>query len=445
MDNSSNIGVLICFIYETSKFYGSFGTRRKAVLLFIFLLLMLFHVHGRRHYRGSDLRDKLDRRRSPPRSYSPKRDVRRRHESYGDSPRSLGRNGKRRKKQQGDGHSDYSGSVRFSEGTEDKVKDLRRASAESQDFHDEQLRKLESEISLLDEHKHRLEDYLDERIKETDILNTTIQELELRLRQEEEESRRIFSKIKKFTKVYSRQLRVEDELKRSRAELQRMREQLMLDSSRLADEEDPGINTSDEEIAGDNLRSQRNEIASNASLSKKRSRVNDEVDELTLQAANSSKGEVTLAGKSRMENLSRWNPVSNTTNSKKAETNANEKHVSRSVIDEYNSKAPKHVSSDMAVLSKSRVSESGVLFPSTSMAARASNDLVDAIEAEDKVDMLTTPSGTEHEVGSKVSILPFPPPPPPPIPENAYTEHKGNDEIVDIDGTEEELAEVDIV
>lgn len=46
---------------------------------------------------------------------------------------------KRRKKEHLDGQSDYSGSLRFSEGTEDRVKDSRQISSESKDILNDQV------------------------------------------------------------------------------------------------------------------------------------------------------------------------------------------------------------------------------------------------------------------------------------------------------------------
>ena len=49
---------------------------------------------------------------------------------------------KRRKKQHIDGESEFSGSLRLFEGTEDKMKEPRRASFEPKDLLDEQVLKL---------------------------------------------------------------------------------------------------------------------------------------------------------------------------------------------------------------------------------------------------------------------------------------------------------------
>ncbi|KAL3509664.1 hypothetical protein ACH5RR_029065 [Cinchona calisaya] len=397
--------------------------------------------NGRRDYRGSDLRERLDRRRSPLHRYSPGNDERGRRGSHGDSPQGQDDMRKHRKKHV-EGESDFSGSLRKSEGTEDKIKDSRRVSSESKDFLDEQLRKALSDFNNLEDHRRELEIYLEEKIQEANTLNLKINELEMQLSQEKEESKRITAKIKKFVKAYNRQMRLEDELKRSHSQVQKLGEQLSLDFSRPgATEEDEGYKT-DGESAGNHV-SPRNELQKNASPSKKRPRAHSEVDVISNQV--NPKKDRGMMGKFRSEKLSRWDAHSKS--DQKAEVNSTGKEVSRPLADEYKSKKAKSSSSGFSLFDKSKVTESGLVLPSTGMAAHAMDDVVDIVETEEKFEGIGTVIGTEKEVVFKIPSFPFPPPPPPPPPppQNAYALYKGDDQNVDIDGIEEETVDVDIV
>ncbi|XP_027063912.1 zinc finger CCCH domain-containing protein 13-like isoform X1 [Coffea arabica] len=398
--------------------------------------------NGRRDNRVSDLRDRLDRRRSPPHRYSPGRDAQGKHASHGDSPR--GREGmrKRRKKQHIDGESEFSGSLRLFEGTEDKMKEPRRASFEPKDLLDEQLRKAQSEFKILEDHKRELENYLEERNLEANRITSKIQELEMQLSQEKEESERVASKIKKFIKAYNRQMRLEDELKRSQTQVQKLCDQLSLDLSRSgAMEEDPGIKNRSYEGSGNDV-SPKVELQKNISPSNKRPRVHSEVDDMSNQVI-SRKDQGLVMGKVRLEKMSRWNPQSK--NYKKAEISSTGKNASRPLADEYKSKKAKTSSADISVFDKSKVSESGLALPSTSMAAHAIDDVADIVETEEKFEGTGNLITDEKEAAFKIPPSPLPPPPPPPIPQNAHVQYQGDDENVDIDGTEEETVEVDVV
>ncbi|EPS70941.1 hypothetical protein M569_03818, partial [Genlisea aurea] len=87
---------------------------------------------GRQDPRGGrDLRERLDRRRSPSTNSLERGDSRGLHSSRGDSPRSSGRRVDResRKRKQFDGHSDHSGKI--SDGNDDHIKDGRRAASDA--------------------------------------------------------------------------------------------------------------------------------------------------------------------------------------------------------------------------------------------------------------------------------------------------------------------------
>lgn len=65
-----------------------------------------------------------------------------------------------------------------------------------------------------------------------------------------------------------------------------------------------------------------------------------------------------------------------------------------------------------------KVSESGLLLPSTSTAAHVVDEV---IEIDEKFEVVGNSSArVEKEVEYEVRGLPFPLPPPPPLPQNAY-------------------------
>ncbi|KAJ0113526.1 hypothetical protein Patl1_02061 [Pistacia atlantica] len=186
--------------------------------------LSAFTVAGRRDYRVSDLRDKLDRRLSPQRRYSPGSDAGGRHTFHGLSPsRSLEKESdrKRRRKQHIDGQNDSSGSLKILDGIGDRVKDRKFTSSGSKIILQEQLKEVQSDIGTLELQKHQLEVsqspsgccYLsiinnkillflmidvDEKVQEADILSSRIKELQTQLNKEKEECKRSQARLQKL-------------------------------------------------------------------------------------------------------------------------------------------------------------------------------------------------------------------------------------------------------
>ncbi|GFZ05536.1 hypothetical protein Acr_17g0011080 [Actinidia rufa] len=377
---------------------------------------------GRRDYRGSDLRGKLDRRRSPIRRYSPVRDARGRHTLRGYSPTSsLGKRSlypsdrKRRKKQQLDGQSDFSGSLRVSDDTEDGSRDKKLASSDSKGVLEEQLRQVQSGIDSLNNGKCQLEMYLEESVQEVDCLTSRIQELEVQLCQEKEEC------------------------KRSHDRLQKLGDQLGAEVTRPdANEEDSSINIlSDGETNG-------NKLQKDASPKQKRLRMNVEAAE-ELRSTNLMKGEGTLLGTIKLGKHSRrnvQNVQSNNNREVELEDNGSNNHRIQAIEDR-----PKQggiVFTNVLSAEKFKGSEPDFLLPPTSIAAHAVDDVLETNEVED-LDVVGTAAAT-IEKGSKHGFqgLPFLPPPPP-VPQNAYTQYRGEDENVDVEALEEEMVDVDIV
>ncbi|XP_050248056.1 zinc finger CCCH domain-containing protein 13 isoform X2 [Quercus robur] len=405
---------------------------------------------GRRDYQGSDLRDKLARRHSPSRRYSPVRDARGRQMLREfSSSRSLER---KRKKQGFDGQGDFSGSLRMLEGTEDRVKEGKIMSTDSRDVLEEQqisvlicgnhvqLKKVQSDVNILDRRKFQLGVDLEESTQEADSLTSRIQELEAQLLKEKEEHKRITSKIKKFVKARSRYSRIQDELKRSQVRLQKLGDQLGSDISRNGANEEDSINIlSDGENIVSPVTSPHNELQNDASPGKKRLCVNLYPSEEPKQGGHLDK---TI----RFKKLSRWNV-------QPAQSNRNEIELMKKAVNdgidsprplanEGKHKRGKTVPTSIISADKTKGLESALVVPSTSMAGHV---LEEEVEIElDKIEVVkTADTGIEKEPAYEIIGVPLPLPPPPPIHQNNYSLHEGDDENVDVDGLE--MVHVDIV
>ncbi|KAI8006977.1 Zinc finger CCCH domain-containing protein 13 [Camellia lanceoleosa] len=408
---------------------------------------------GRRDYRNSDLRDKIDRRHSPPRRYSPERDTRGRHTLRGYSPTSSpGKRSdrKRRKKHQLDGQSDFSGSAKISDGSDDRIRHRKLTSSDSKGVLGEQLSQVQTEINMLNSHKGQLEIYLEESVQEVDCLNSRIQELEMQLCQEKEECKRITSKIKKFVKAHNRYSRLQDELKRSHDRLQKLGDHLGSDAARLGANEDSSINIlSDGETTGNHAMSPPNQLQKNVSPNKRRLQMNVEAAD-ELKSANLMKGEGTMMGTIRLQKNSRWNMQHfQYNNNKEAEIEDNGNNNRRTLANEDMPKRGKNLFTNVSSAEKFKGSEPGLILPPTSMAAHAVDEVLETIEVED-LEVVETASAGVHKGGtSGIPGLPFPlpppPPPPRPVPQNGYSQYQGEDENVDVEALEEEMVDVDIV
>ncbi|KVH96610.1 Zinc finger, CCCH-type [Cynara cardunculus var. scolymus] len=430
-------------------------SQSKANLPLLFMLEMMVPnqlkhsvcVAGRRDYHGSDLRDKLGRRHSPSRRNFLDTDATDRRPFRGhDSPRS-GKNSdwNHKKRQQFDGESDFSGSLRMSDGAKDQAKDRKPTSLEFKNAHDEQLKQLKSEVDMLEDDKQHLEIYLEERVQEADSLNSKINELEMQLSSEKDEYKRISSKIRKFVKAYNHHSKIQDELKRqvsvsmSEARLQKLGEHLGSDVRTATNEEDVNINIlSEEEMLGNHLTGPRIKQHNDASPSKKRLRVRAYED--LKQAENVTKGEGLSTGRARFEKHSRWDPdLTQFKDSKEIGRDINGISNGRSLLNEGKPKHSMFTSSPLA--DKLKDSKSGLDFPITGIAAHAADELVDVVELDEKFEEEET-----YYMRGEKGQLPLPPPPPPPPPpsvlQKAYLQYKEKDENADVD---DEMVDVDIV
>ncbi|MFS8031308.1 putative transcription factor C3H family [Helianthus anomalus] len=412
-----------------------------------------FNNNARRDHRAGDLRDKLGRQWSPPRRNSLERDSR--------DPLPSPRYGKRsdwghRKRQHFDGENDSSGSLRLADGVERHARDRKPVSPEFDDIHDEQLKQLQSEIDMLEDHKQQLQIYLEESTQEAESLNSKIEELEMQLSTEKEECKRISSKIRKFVKANNRHTRLQEELKRSQSRLQRLGDQLGSDARVAAIEDDTNISIlSDEETMGNLLMSPKIHKASptknetfgnrlmvprkdeyNASPSKKRMRTRIvEADERSKQG--SATGERASFGNMRSERHSRWVPhlaeTKNTENNGTSSTKPLGSDGKRRPIRRNSNLSPPP--------SRNRYKD----LKATRMAANAVDEVVEVDELNEKLEAQET--STRVEGGStKHEITALPPPPPLPMAPNAYLQYKGENETLDAvnDIDEDEMLDVDI-
>ncbi|XAR68084.1 hypothetical protein NMG60_11003090 [Bertholletia excelsa] len=413
---------------ELRRFSGSFG--------------------GRRDYRSSDLRDKLERRRSPLRRYSPGRYTRGPRTSHGYSPtNSVGKRSdrKRRRKQQFDGQSDLSGGEKVLDGTDGQIRDRKLTSSDSKGVLEEQLRQVHSDIKMLDNHKCQLEIYLEERVQEVDCLTSRIEELETQLYQEREEQKRITSKIKKFIKAYNQYTRLQDELKRSHDQLQKLGDELGSDANKLgANEEDSNINIlSDGETTGNHTLTLLNHLQKNASPAKKRLRINVESAE-DSKTANLAKSEGTIQEISRVGKYSRWSVRhAECNNHKGVDPGENGNNDQKALSIEDNRRKGK--TGNLFSMEKTKVSEQVSMLPLTSMAAHAMDEALETVDMEDDLEVAETASaGVEKGTANGATGLLFPLPPPPPVRQNAYSQYQGDDENVDVEAVEETV-DVDII
>ncbi|KAG6404847.1 hypothetical protein SASPL_132423 [Salvia splendens] len=105
---------------------------------------------------------------------------------------------------------------------------------------DDQLRETYAEIRRLEDDKQRLQMYLEDKDKEASSLTFEIHELEMQLSEEKKEGNRFKTKVKKFIEAHNCHLRLQDELKRSEAQLQNLVEHLDSDVGE-GSEDDPNI------------------------------------------------------------------------------------------------------------------------------------------------------------------------------------------------------------
>ncbi|KAG8642327.1 zinc finger CCCH domain-containing protein 13 isoform X2 [Manihot esculenta] len=412
---------------------------------------LIFPCDGKRDRRGGDLRDKLDKRLSPHRRISPGRNTRSQHTFHGaSSSRSLekSRDRKRRKKQHFDGQSDLSGSLKSLDGAKDWDKIRKSTSTDSVIVLKKQLIEVQSEIDMLDQQKSHLKTLEEEKVEEAEILTSRILELDSQLSKEKEEYRRTISKIKKFVKTHKRYVRAQEDLKRSQIRLQRLGDHLGSDTATGGNEEDSSINiVSDGDAPGYHAVCPQNEVQNNYSPGKKVLFVKHDTAEELAKCGNLTNGGVYHTGPTRLRKRSQFNAhAMQSAINKEVEMLDSGDYGHQPTTNESKQKRGKSISASIQSADKPKGSGLGLPAPSTSMAAHAIDELVE-IEAEENIEVVETASGKIDKGASTCGVrrLPFLLPPPLPVPRNTYSQHKGKDENVDVEGLEEEMVEVDIV
>ncbi|KAH9793056.1 zinc finger CCCH domain-containing protein 13 [Citrus sinensis] len=383
--------------------------------------------HGGPDYRVGDLRDKLDRRLSPQKIYSPGRDTRGRNRFRGLSPSRSPENKsdrKRWKKQHLDGPREFSASLKISDGIDDRVKERKFTPSDSKVVLLEQLKEVQLDINVLEDRKLQLETNEEEKGQEADILSSRIKELETQLQKEKEES------------------------KRSQARLQKLGYHLGLDATKVGgNEEDSSINImSDEETTNYHLVDPQNEKQTIPSPNKKKLHVdrdttNGFVPEVTSVLvsldfrspilflilfnaaslgvlANLTKDGGRVAESVHLKEVSRWN---------QHPTNHG------SVADESKLKGKNVSTSWFSAQAKNVRSANALALPSTGIAAHVNDEEIEVeVEQIEEIDMAS--AGTGKGATYMAKGLQFRLPPPLPIPRNAYIERVGDNENVDVVG-----------
>ncbi|KAG1365365.1 Zinc finger CCCH domain-containing protein 13 [Cocos nucifera] len=417
---------------------------------------------GRREYRNGNLRGKLDRRHSPHRRYSPVRDARGHHSyhshksishdrgsSHSRSP--IKRSERRyRKKQRMDGESDVSGSFKISDGSEDIKKGDKVSFYNEKIDLNEQLKQIQLDIEMLDDHKSQLEIFLEEKVDEAQKLSSRIEDLESKLNKEQEDCKRITVKIKKFTKAHRHYMKALEEMKRSQARLQKLGNQLSLDTLKTsANEEESSVNVvSDAEPNddGDNQISSKNDLLqSNVSLAKRRSFVDPATSEEAKMGNSRKRGRYsdTIAKSEKLIKSEGPAPPNSEHNSKGTDTTKTVLINNMSLTDDYKHKQGKLDSATTALLDKVKGSESRCSLPSTSMAAHAVDELIEAIEMEEKPETIeTTKDFWDGDVENRTKSAYMPPLPL--VTQNVYKQYEGDDEDVDVEKVDAEMVDIDI-
>ncbi|XP_038988183.1 zinc finger CCCH domain-containing protein 13-like isoform X2 [Phoenix dactylifera] len=417
---------------------------------------------GRREYKNGNLRGNLDRRHSPYRRYSPIRDARGHHSYHshksishdrGSSPsRSPIKRSERRyrKKQRVDGESDVSGSFKISDGSEDIKKGDKVSFYNEKIDLEEQLKQIQLDIEMLDDHKSELEIFLEEKVDEAQKLSSRIEDLESKLNKEQEDRKRITLKMKKFIKAHRHYMKAQEELKRSQARFQKLGDQLSSDMLKTsANEEESSVNVvsdAEPDDDGDHQISSRNDLLRNdVSSAKRRSFVDPATSEEAKIGNSRKRGRYSdIITKSEKLMKSEGPAPNSEHNSKGTDTTKTVLINNKSLTDDYKHKQGNFDSASTAPMDKVKGSESRRSLPSTSMAANAVDELIEAIEMEEKAEAIEIAKDFEDGDVLNRTKSAYMPPPPPPVTQNAYKQYEGDDEDVDVEKVDAEMVDIDI-
>ncbi|CAN6452163.1 unnamed protein product [Victoria cruziana] len=399
----------------------------------------------KRDFRGSDLRERLDRRQSPRGRSTLRRYPRGKHafhdqrQDRGYSPScSPGRESERRnsKRQHQNSQSDISGSLNSLDEDEGQRKKTNIYPNDEKDVLEAQLKQAQLDIEMLDDHKCELEESLKKTKEEADRLAIKNEELEDQLKQVQEDCKRITSKIKKFVKAQSRYASAQDELKRAQARLEKLGGQMAsLIAKPIPNEEDSSIDiVSDEDADNHGQLSPGIKQQNQVSPLKKRLRIGHPSGEETKYA--------NLRKQEANDRLALQSDRSGKEAQGGTSVYSRKRFYKHSV--ELNRSSWEKITPAVPSDDKSKGSDLGHGLPSTGMAANAEDELVEAVEVDGKpesanaINISTTSSVTSLDPAftkrGQSSLLH---PPLQANPQNVFDKYKGDDEDVDVDGEED--------
>ncbi|KAL9264426.1 Zinc finger CCCH domain-containing protein [Drosera capensis] len=428
-ENRNYIKVFHLLVILWDFMFDVIGLPWNAVPLSIIRLLLFSLMRGRQPYRPDDLQDRLDRERhSPQRRYSPVRDARGGRAFHGyNPPRSdVRRSDRKFGKRQHDGQSDVSGSLRASDGTDDRGKEEKLASSRSKDLLRDQIKEMKLDVDLLNDNKQQLEVELKERSQEVDSLSYRIQELESQLSEEKEIFKRITSRIKKFIKAHSSYTRLQNE---SQARLDKLVDDFSFNITQLVrNEEDTNNIVGDVGTVTNHLADRLAEPKDQTSPAKKKFYFN-----MNVEGSKSAK--VSKGGHATGHH----------------ETS----HGNAQDIDVNGDMETLPIKNKKRAIDKILDNEGKAKRRKDFLKGLSSSDKMKGIHATDDFELFKSEDKSEPKedafradqngIASDVVSFPLPPPLPPPINKDNYLQYKGDDEQVEVDGQEEDLVEVDIV
>ncbi|KAK9664133.1 hypothetical protein RND81_14G021200 [Saponaria officinalis] len=369
----------------------------------------------RRGNRGDDLRNKLDRKRSPEIKYSPRRDLRGSHALRRFSPPTPHKRRKLRTHLDSDGQNGFQRTFRSPGRTPDRNKDKSLVALDYRNTLAEELKQVQYEIDVLLDEKCQSKIELEERAQEADSLSSKIRDLETQLSEEKDKYRRVNSKIMAFIRAHAHHSRLQHQIKRSQLQLDELVEELVIDATQVNDSEDHlNVNIiSDDEIPDFKDRA----------TPRKRLLPNSAEAPLGHKSGNIVRADgVNVEGFAKSSH-SHLDSNRDAELDYKKEDRARPSRESKSRRRKDASK--NHVSSDSAGLRLKGAESYHAGVPPTSMAANAVDDFAELTVADE------SPEGAEFRTSTQ-SAMAFPLPPP--GTQNTYPQHEGDDENVNVDG-----------
>ncbi|KMT02023.1 hypothetical protein BVRB_9g208480 [Beta vulgaris subsp. vulgaris] len=324
-----------------------------------------------------------------------------------------------------DGPDDLSGGFKSPDGSADIRRDNMHALSNSRKMVEDELKQVQYEVDVLFNQRSEMEIELEERVQEADSLSSKIRNLEAQLSEEKVNSERVSSNITKFVRAQVHHFRLQDGLKRSQVQLEQLVGELDVDGIPIGASEDKlNVNIiTDEEVL---------ELEDSASPAvKKQLHSSTRASEGSKSvAANVARVDGARVASCRRRSLVHFH------SHREAKLGKKKKHMART-SNERNPQLQFKGSKHFDPLDKLKVSESNLMVPPTSMAAHAVDDFIE-VETEKNHEVLGSPKNVDNG-------LPYIIPPLPTVSENNYYQYEGDDGNVDVDGSEEEPEEVDIV